>query len=535
MYKVTEASSSFRELLNPRRGASRSAPLLDWGPHLTVQDELFARHGLEEYIGCITGEMGSRPIPHAFRTEQVRPLTELYLRRAPALLQRVLSLIEAPLQPLNKTSRLGWDSFKRPLSKKAAVMPWFERLIKIGAAEALAEAFIIMNVRLQPEPKAKKRKMLFIDRNGVVTEREVTAEDRTMMTKGGERVCARTRLVFNMPIANLLKQILDTAIHNVLLSYPVFHHNMYSPTGTLPVTGTHLCFDVAHFERHTAELVRARGMALIGGLYGDITKAFASIPFLVPSDDWKKYFFIMPDRAAGWSDQFASGDSAVAPAQKEVFFCLYQEFAERVLGVPPSESFSWVMKGGDSRLTIRNYGDDNSVNGDPGVLKELLPFMQQYLEAAEEPEPKFLGFQWDGARWRLTAKSYLLKTYLNERRPNSAFRPFPCFGWVEKRGVYARYGSPNIAGLVFPDEEKTLLLRGGLPWSKLLREASKESQILASRHDYFRDPSWLLGKDYLLSSEQKVRMGLFEGLTPAETAPLLRALLPERWKETIRG
>jgi hypothetical protein len=498
--------------------------------YFDVMEQMFTHFKLEQYIGCVTGEMHKRPVPHAFKTEETQALVSLYERRAPAILERILTQIKPPLQPLNKQSRLGFPFFTRPDSKRTTLLPYFSKLEELGPEELLEKAFIIMNVRLQAESRRKKRDMLFLADDGTVYNQEVTEKDRTIKILKGEyeKVASRTRLVFNMPAPNLYKQVLDSAIHAVLLEHPAFGHNMYASTGTLPVRGATLCFDVKHFERHTASISRARAK-LIGGLYGRIVDCFTKAPFLCPSDTWKSYHMLWPDRAAGWSEQFASGDSAVAPLQKEVFLALYMEVAERILGIPATQSMDFVLQGGDERLTIRNYGDDNSLSGDRHVLDETFSLMKEYLHVEKEDPEKFLGFLWTQDGWRLGVNSYLEKTYLNERAPFSPFRKYPLFGWVEKRKVYQQYGVADLDGKVFP-MENLILDQHSRPWSKYLIGAQTEAHQASRMLGAWRHPAWLLGKDWQMTAEEKINTGLYEGLYPAETKPMIRKLLGERWR-----
>jgi hypothetical protein len=481
--------------------------------------------------------MQSRPVPHLFRVEQTAAITSLYERRGPAVLERLLRSIKAPTQPLNKTSRLGWP-FLRHVdpdvneTKRDVLMPFFQRIEQLGAAEALEGCFIVMNVRLQAEAKAKVRSMLFVNDQGNVYEKEVNEKARVVETPfNTKRVASRTRLVFNMPCANLYKQVLDTAIHNALLTYPAFHHNMYAVTGLLPVRGDILFFDVKHFERHTASIARRRA-ELIGGLYGEIVHEFNRAAFLCPSDTWDSAHYLWPDRAAGWSDQFASGDSAVAPLQKEIFICLYQEVAEKILRVPKSASMDWVFQGGDERITIRNYGDDNALSGDGGALEEAFHLLKEYLEVEKEDPPKFLGFLYTKDGWRLGVESYLTKTYLNERKPYSGFRKYPLFGWVEKRNVYRQYGVAQLDGEVFPLENKKLE-ENGHPWSRILLQAQKEAVLASTSGGIYKNPAWLLDKDYQMDADEKLESGLFEGIFPQETKPMIDRLLGPQWKGAL--
>lgn len=537
MYKVVPGDPDFKStgIVNPRRGAKVSAPLLGWRSYKQAKSELFSKFGLDDYKDCLTAEMASRPIPHVFKVSETASLTALYERRMPAIMRVIMSNIVPPIQPLNKESRVGWPWFDRPWSKRALLLPFFEKLQGGQLADLMAEeggCYTIMNVRLQPESLKKEREMMFISPAGKVYLKKVTAEDRALKSDYGVDYAARTRLVFNLPWPNLYKQVLDTAIHNFLLQHPVFHHNLYSPTGHRPLGKYQLALDVRHFERHTATLARARAK-LIGGEYGRIGQIFADAPFLVPSDDWKKCFYISVDRASGFSEQFASGDSAVAPVQKEVFLCLYTEYAESHLGVSPSESLAWVLRGGDDRLTIHNYGDDNVLSGDEGAVKACFQFLESYLHVEEEEPAKFLGFHLTPEGFRLDKSSYLLKTWLNEREPFSRFRRYPLFGWVEKRKVYAKYGKHDISTDVFPTEN-AILAKLGVPWHDIEMEAHLEQMRLTSRGAAYRNPAWLLGKDYAMTAEEKIATGLYEGLYPSETAPIVRHLVGSEWHNHLR-
>jgi len=271
---------------------------------------------------------------------------------------------------------------------------------------------------------------------------------------------------------------------------------------------------------------------MLGGLYESISKVFDSLPFLCPSSTWKTKQLLWPEREAGWSDQFASGYSPVAPVQKEIFWALYAEFATRFLGMDKDVALSWVAAGGDHRLAIINYGDDNVVSGDPSLVAEVLPFLQQYLHVEEEYPPKFLGFLYTDQGWKLGVNSYLSKTYLNERRPGSNFRKFPCFGWIEKRKIYAKYGVQELTTQVFPAEEAELN-RAGLPWADILEQSAYEG-VRARDLSGVLDQNWLLGKDYLMTPEDKIATGEFEGFMPSETAPYLRGLLAPEWSKQLK-
>jgi hypothetical protein len=326
---------------------------------------------------------------------------------------------------------------------------------------------------------------------------------------------------------NLYKQVLDTATHNVLLKYPAFHHDMFVK-GTLPVVGEHICFDVKSFERYTAEAVRARSR-FMGGLYAQIGSLFERLPFATQVKD--DVYFIKPARDKGWVDQFASGDSAVAPVQKEIFTALYASFVKEAFGYNDDAAIQFVWTGGDARLTIRNYGDDNSISGDGHVLRDCLAHMNRYLQAEPEDPPKFLGFVWnDGLhKWELPVSSYLLKTWLNERRPYSRFRRYPNLGWHLKREVFRKYGNITIKDKIY-DREDRLLEQAGLPWTKVLERASAEQES-ATALKLAETPSQALGREYEMTTEMKIASGEFFGIGVDRTLPMLRRLIdPELQK-----
>jgi hypothetical protein len=494
---------------------------------LVLADQLFSEFGLHDYVGCVTAEMYERPIPFVFQAKETQALTSLYEKWLPAITRRLIRELEPPVQPINKKSRIGYYRFDNPPNKNDVLKEAFEQIDREGIS-AYEDAFIIINVRLQAEPTTKTREMLFLTSQGAVELRTIDAHNRTVRVKQfGLRISSRVRLIFNLPIPNLYKQVLDTATHNVLLKYPAFHHDRFSQ-GTLPVRGYHVCFDVKSFERFTAEAVRARSRFL-GGLYSEIGSLFERIPFAVSVE--KEAYFIKPARDKGWVDQFASGDSAVAPVQKEIFTALYASFVKEEFGLNDDAAIQFVWTGGNERLTIRNYGDDNSISGDKQVVLAVLQHMNRYLQAEPEDPPKFLGFVWNSTleRWELPVSSYLLKTWLNERRPYSRFRRFPNLGWHLKREVFRRYGTAQIKEEVFGREDQ-LLEQAGLPWTRVLERAGQEQES-ATALRLAETPSQALGREYEMSTEMKIKSGEFFGIGVDRTLPMLKKLIgPELQK-----
>lgn len=383
-----------RQIVRPPRATVESIPDMAFKDSLAIADELLTRFKLPQYVGCVTGEISKRPIPQAFRTAETRALTELYKKWMPFLYERIFSELTPPTQAFNRDSRLGDPEFRIPDNKKDVLLGYFASLARDGVQTTRGRVVEIY-VRLQTEPANKARSLTFINDEGVVYQEDIGRQQRLINVYGvGERVGSRVRPIFNMPVENLWKQVLDTAIHNVFLKYPAFHHDMFNKR-LLPIgpSDFHMCVDVKHFERHTADGVYASGLC-IGGKYAEITQMFRDASYLVPSDTRKSYFLLKPRFAAGWSVQFASGDSRVAPSQKEIVSALLCEYVSVVKGLSPADCITWVFNGGDHYLTLRDYGDDMSFSGRESDVRALVRFLQEYLAAEEEQPPKFLGFIW---------------------------------------------------------------------------------------------------------------------------------------------
>jgi len=511
------------KIISPRRGPTASVPGLSMVEGLLAADEMFDRFGLKQFVGCVTGEMFGRPVPQVFREATVRPLTDLYISWLPAITAWYLPQIKAPHQTYNKVSRVGWPGFHRPENKLHYVLNHMPAVLA-GDLDEYRQAFIVMGIRVQAESRDKERDFLFCTSDDEIESRVVDAAGRRVKTAAGPRVGSRTRLVFNLPIYNLIKQIWDTAVHNVFMQHPAFHHDMNNGN-ILPVRGHHLCLDIKHFERNTASCNRARS-AFFGGVYAKCGEVTASIPFAVPTDDWTGARFLYVNRSEGWSDQYASGDSAVAPSQKEILMAVYAEFFHKELGYPREDCCNVVARGGDERLTIRNYGDDNSIDGDKAVVEAFHEYIKQYLPVDIEDPPRFLGFQWyaEAGKWLLPPTSYLSKVYLNERSPGSNFRKYPFLGWVEKRKIYAKIGHPSIAADIFPAEDR-LLDRLGMPWYQIVRNADDDKKAAYQAGLEAVNTLSLLGKDYAMTPKEQIAAGTHTGLSPEATRTIIPKLV----------
>jgi len=542
-YSVQEASGDYKKLIPRKRVGSFSTPLcLD--RHLAVSDEfevgdqLLSAFGYDEFVGISNAESACRPIPEVFRTSDTDKVTDLVTSRMDELLSILFSELKAPYQSYTEVSRMG-APFYRPFNQKKWILKDLLPAYQNSDFSILKDAVVQIGVRIQPEPISKVRKFTFVNANGQVYKADLDRRKNKVDVWGHERYAGRTRQVFNQPIFNLLGQVIDTALNDVYGRYPATHHDMTRASAL--VKGPVLAFDVSHMERLTARIVYERSRR-IGGAYFRFQEYIRTLPFLVPSDDWSKAFRLVCNYDKGFSVQFGSGNSAVAPSQKDIFMVLYATFAEQHLGIASSSSLRWAMGGGDERLRIFNYGDDNfifSPNGDTGVLQSCFSFMSEYLTVSIEDPPKFLGYLYDD-KFYLGPLSYLSKTYVNERGPIAPFRKFPYHGWVEKRKHYAKYGSAIFHEKLFPLEDK-LLQSKGAPWARVIEGAIREQHemqlIDIRKRAFFSNPNYLMDKaDYLIGHEEKVKLGLiggFTGFTPAETAPIIKNCIDQRWSNLI--
>ena len=483
--------------------------------------------GFDDYIGCSTQEMDRRPVPHTFGAEQVQPMADLYTKWADRLFRWIFKQIRPPTQTYNRNTRMGYPYFTIRPDKLTVLLPEFARFLE-GDDETLRGAYTINNIRMQPESRKKKRVFRFLTPRGEVYEEEVGEAGR--MRKG--RVSSRTRLVFNQPISNLLKQILDTAIHNVFMSHQAYHHNMNALAGSKEKGDTY-AMDVSHFERHVGVCVRIRA-DIIGGLYKHYAEKTLNAPFLVYADDFKTPYFLWPRKERGQMEQLGSGDSAVAPIGKEVLTCVYAEFFSRVLHVDEDNAIDTVAKGGiPGKFEIKNYGDDNFISGDRSLREEFVAFASTFLDVAQELPARFLGWVYDDIDgWHLPLKSYVLNVMLAERAPGTRFRKYAELGIVKRREIYGRMGNRHLRETYIP-AERALWAKFGIDEADLQATARKQENELANK-PMLLSPNIILDKRYLLSDAEKAAMPEEYGTVgPNYTATALRELVGPDWLQFL--
>lgn len=329
-----------------RRGPTPSVPGVSMAEGLLMGDEMYAFAGYDEYLGLCTAEMKSRPVPQVFPATETKRLDSLFDGYYGDLLyQFILPNMRAPYQTYQKTSKVGWPGFFIPNNKTAYVMSFMPEVLA-GDLSRFDASFITMNVRLQVDPISKVRDYQFVDSSGGVYGVPVDAKFKGVKTPAGPRTASRTRNVFNLMVTNLIAQPYDSAVIDLYNKWPAFHHNIFG-NELLPVKGEqHICLDVKMFERATATCNRIRA-AYVGGVYGAIKQQNARVPFCCPTDDWKGARMLYVDRSSGFSEQYASGDSAVAPSQKEILHIIYASFFEKYLGYTRANAIRQVAVGGE--------------------------------------------------------------------------------------------------------------------------------------------------------------------------------------------
>lgn len=541
-YEVTPVEGrEWRQIIVPRRPRNVPLPLLTAEEAHAVQSELFTTwgEGLEAFKDSVTCEIPKRPIPHAFPASEVSALTELFKRWLPRIVALIKPQLAPPFQTYNPMSRLGapYYTVVDKSTRQQIIRQYVDELLSAGSRvfERYANDKITAGVRLQTEPPDKERNFQFVHLAGneaSIYEEVVSPAKFRIETDAGILFPSRTRLIFLLSPWNLVRQVLDTAWHKVLLSYPVFRHNMYDAGARIPAEFRYaFAFDVKHFERHNAPCAHARAVA-IGGAYGAMTEMFKQQRFLVPSDDWTRSLLLRVRREHGFVEQYTSGSSEVAPLQKDIFLALYAEFFVQTFNETEEQALQTVLSGGDARLWIKNYGDDNIVfSTEPTVFDKLMKFMSAYITVEPEVPLKFLGMLYleDERRFVLPLKSYAVKTYVPERGVNTIFRKMPATGWVAKRAIYAALGERKI-GEFFALEDSLLTRLTGRDWTDIVDESVRER--LRARTEsrdlngpYFTDARVVTERDWLLGDKERYDSGQYVGFPPAETAPILAKLL----------
>lgn len=517
----------YNGVLNPRRGVINPLPgAPSWGAYRKVMSAMFERYGLQAYTSNASGEMSFRPAPQVTSDDaaaKLRAAKDLYSVWGPKLLAKMAKELEPPWQTYNKESRVGWPEFQRSEEKAKLAEHYFQTLVE--RPSSFDQCFTIQNVRIQPEPASKERdvQVVFSDGSGEAVHvdaaaREITGPD------GSVYLAQRARPVNNLPIPNLWCQIVDTAMNNVIGSWGFKKFDMYGAPPHSRIRRHYRAVDVKHMERFTAAIMPLR-TTLIGGSYAMAHNKMEAGGYVVPSaDDWGRVPVLL--RRPKGTAAFASGHSAVAPSQAEFLFCILWALHVVIFGMEEEAAFEAVKTGETPYLSIFNFGDDNFwSSSEEAYLEQALGFTGSLLDIQDEDPPKFLGFIYNTktGRFFLSHESYLLKTYLHERSPLGLLRKKPFLGWTLKREIYSQYGDRDFMRELYLIENAELA-KVGMSWSDVERKAREEKDELSAIGP-LATPEELFGKDYLLTAEQKMALGTYDGLSPSETAAPLRDMI----------
>lgn len=470
-----------------------------------------------ELAGCTTGEMKSRPVPHAFRTptSQMKALNPVFVKYIRPLLRFLFRRAHIRAQTFDTKGGIGEPVWKTTPRKLQEIRPYWDEYVR-GDYSSLRGCRVIANVRTQPERADKKRLFTFVDKHGVPYLKEV---DRQFRAAEDGWVHMRTRLVFRYPVPNTMTQLVDSLLHDVFLRSAINHFT--GLVGTKLPAPYYYFGDVSHFERVIGMLV-AEWSAAIGGGYQILMDKMLAAPFIIPSDDWSTTFALTPK--AGAYVQLGSGVSPVTTIAKAVFWIIYAIVEMELGGATFEEALDRLWSNKCSGFGIMNYGDDNVVySTSKARLEEVKVIVARYMTIEEEVPPAFLGHNYhDDVGFRLRAKSYLANFWLAERPPHSIFRPYPNYGFAMRREIYSQDGESVVAKSIIPEENR-LLRKYGVEPADIYARAAREKAMIGDE-PYNR----LVGKEYLLTEEEKARLPDFQVLPADQVAHYLKYLLSEQ-------
>lgn len=548
MFEVRPADRAFRRVV-PKRVAS-IRPFKDVSNEAAnwMKCQAYENAGLQDYLPCWTGEMESRPIP--FVSTDPRPLRtqEVFRRWIKPVLAFLAPDITPAVQTINKLSALGYPvninpgdgvcrdpnsgqfGMKIKQSKFDVVLDFF-RDMQAGDFSVYEDGYHTVGLRKQNESPKKDRQFQFITAGGDIVQREITAASRIIEVPGiGPMVGSRSRPIVRPPVVNLYLQCWDTLLHNSIKRHPLFDSNVYTKV-TWPADSHFVTFDCKHYERYLGLCAIAYAEA-VGGLYGEQLLQLIYYPFIVPSDDWKRFFEIRPIYGPGVFPQFSSGLSPVAPLGKLANICVQASYFHDVQGMDERSAINTVFSGTSGSMRRWSFGDDNRILGPKSEVDHFCSYMAQFFDIEFDEVPSYLGtiFRPDLGRWVLPRTTYNLKLYQPER--DFEFKDYPNLGMVERRATFTEYGEPEIASDIIPFED-------GLwndidhPFVMIAAAAIAEKQE-AHRKGIALNEYIVTDKDYLMTEDEKVKSGLVWHLKPDVTASIVLQLVGPEVRDQLR-
>jgi hypothetical protein len=521
-------------------------------------DEFCSRTGLKEYVGCSMGEIRFRPIVTIRAKADYMPLAKIIDKWVERWVDWIMPKIETHLMTYKNTSNIGWSllngGFYRPFPSKAAHMT---KLLEMWLRDEISpddykSAFVVANVRRQTEKRGRDRVYNVLDMQYNVKEWVATDEQRLAATNYGPRIMGRSRGVFLFPECNLITQVFDNALLNVTSQMPYWRHKLGAGKLGVQMKGAVMAYDWERFE--TQAFMPSRSLArCIGGEYGRFMDVMTSLPFAVPTIDRRHAAFVY------YTDdgvpQLGSGISNVTSTARYTAHLEAAEYVTTCLNVHPDDALDFVAQGGGNhdRIILANSGD-NAIESDPntppgresGLLNERRDFLNSHSSIEVSAENNFCGYDMDITRehygtFYLPAASYVRKTALPERGPDSEMRKLPASGHLARRKIFSdkrKPGSTEIDDFFRIEEE--LLEDLGLPLSRISELAQNEewnllNNMRANEESKKKDqalfnvimsPNFLLEKEYSLTPEEEVMTGFWTAISPELTKSTLKKLLP---------
>jgi len=461
---------------------------------------------LSSYHKTLTYEPRPRPIPHAFESGKYTKSVEVYKEHILEFFKYV-TIVDTVIT-FQRKSRSGYPFFQlgTEASKAEAVKLTLDQVL----TGKFWNGYVILNKRLQAEIRTKLREYYFIDEKGHITLKEVGETYRAVPKLDGF-LGSRIRLVFNYPLENLLKQVADTLIHNGIMKIPMFHHQMTVKPPKL--RKAKIFVDTKYFERHVGALLLVRS-EFIGEGYHALQTHLRSCPFLVPTDNFNTCYTIgVKD---GYEVQLGSGDSAVAPIAKEFIATILLAYCKK-----KNLEFDKLLKHELPEFAVYDYGDDIIITSDdPDWSIDVYQFMAQFLQLEIEEPPRFLGYEYNDQQddFKLAERSYVNNFYRPENAPLSALREYFFLGYFQRIAEYRKHGNQQVQDFI--DVEQDMLNK----YRKLSEYEDRRLSDIAKLGNTSLPTNYVLGKYYLLTEEEKVRLGIADALDDATKRTAIRYL-----------
>lgn len=509
-----------------KRDASTGWPRVKAKEYQVFSDAVLDRTGMHDYVGLTMCEPKVRATVSVLKQADMAPIAGVFKKWYPLLLTRLMQ--EATIRNLRieVNSKMGGPVYARDDRKHELLRDVYFPQFLAGDFSAVEDTYTLLNVRLQQEKKTKVRRVPVITSEGTYKHVDIVG-DLKQSSLGGDLFSARARGVYNPNITNSYKQVVDNTLHDAILRYPPFHHDMYklNRDGFL-FNGHVVAIDVKHFERCVGALVQMRA-DMIGAGYGSVQHRIQSQPYLSVAEDWQTKYFIKPK--SGYVAQLASGDSSVATLGKETLIVLYAEYFSSFWKVDADKAIDLALNGGDpSRVAFFNYGDDNVLYGDrKKELDNMQKFLSQYLTIEVEEPTAFLGWEYSTETgFFLRDRSAIVNFWKPERPPGPPFRPFFFLGFYLRWKTYRQYGSKNVVRL----EEEMWDVMNDFGITEDYMRMWVEHEITQAGAGGM-PLNYITGKTYLLTDEEKELLGQSKSIGLGLSREIFNKLVDARFRK----